>query len=44
MSDAGSNQEYQPEKEKPKRKSTKGRTLMRWNRMSSLLSTVTSTY
>ncbi|KAF7186205.1 hypothetical protein HII31_12447 [Pseudocercospora fuligena] len=31
MSDAGSNQEYQPEKEKPKRKSTKGRTLMRWN-------------
>ncbi|KXT09731.1 hypothetical protein AC579_9995 [Pseudocercospora musae] len=25
------NQEYQPEKEKPKRKSTKGRKLMRWN-------------
>ncbi|EME82451.1 uncharacterized protein MYCFIDRAFT_208121 [Pseudocercospora fijiensis CIRAD86] len=31
MSDAGSNQEYQPEKEKPKRKSTKGRSLVRWN-------------
>ncbi|KXT03421.1 hypothetical protein AC578_1558 [Pseudocercospora eumusae] len=31
MSDAGSNQEYQPDKEKPKRKSTKGRTLMRWS-------------